>query len=308
MLGLFTLIHPLVDACSIGVLAIGGMTLERVIVYNALAFALQLPLGVLFDFYPRCLFPSFLCGTGLAAAAVVCTLFGMEGWSVLSVACLGNALFHLSAGKQVLESHGGRSGPIGLFISTGALGLMAGQVVVEKCAVSRLSIFAVALAACTGVAVWKWYRTNGNREGLQMATRRVDGESSRTLIPMLILFGLFVLIAWRSWAGLLAGRLTATGGVVLVCTGALVTWSGKVVGGYLAERMGRWLVTGVSVCGSLALAFLCSPENPIAWLVLLFVAQLATGPVLSLAFDRTNGNGGTAFGLNCLALFTGSLW
>lgn len=308
MLGLFTLIHPLVDACSIGVLAAGGMTWERVIVYNALAFALQLPLGVLLDFFPRCLFPSFLCGTGLAAAAVVCTLFAMEGWIVLSIACVGNALFHLSAGKQVLESHGGRSGPIGLFISTGAFGLMAGQVVVEKCTVYGLSFFSVALTACTGVTVWKWYRRKGNRGSLRIAASRDVGESSRTLIPMLILFGLFVLIAWRSWAGLLAGRLTATGGVILVCTGALVTWCGKVVGGYLAERMGRWLVTGVSVCGSLALAFLCSPENPIAWLVLLFVAQLATGPVLSLAFDRTEGNGGTAFGLNCLALFTGSLW
>ena len=127
-------------------------------------------------------------------------------------------------------------------------------------------------------------------------------------MPLLILIGLFALIAWRSWAGLLAGRLTATGGMILVLSGALVTWFGKVVGGYLAERMGRWLVTGVSVCGSLALAFLSSPENPVAWLCLIFVSQLATGPVLSLVFDRTNGNGGTAFGLNCLALFTGSLW
>jgi len=36
------MIHPLVDARSVSVLVVGGMTWERVIAYNALAFALQL--------------------------------------------------------------------------------------------------------------------------------------------------------------------------------------------------------------------------------------------------------------------------
>ena len=44
------------------------------------------------------------------------------------------------------------------------------------------------------------------------------------------------------------------------------------------------------------------------WLVLLFIAQLATGPVLSLMYDATERRAGTAFGLNCLGLFTGSLF
>ena len=123
----------------------------------------------------------------------------------------------------------------------------------------------------------------------------------------MILAGLFVLVAWRSWAGLEATRLTAAEGMSLVLAGAAVTWGGKAVGGYLAERLGRWTVTATSVCGSAALAFACSPQNALAWLVLLFVAQLATGPVLSLVYDRMDGKGGTAFGLNCLGLFAGSL-
>ena len=53
MFSLFTMIHPLVDACSVGVLVAGGMDWPRVIAYNALAFALQLPLGVLLDVWPR---------------------------------------------------------------------------------------------------------------------------------------------------------------------------------------------------------------------------------------------------------------
>ena len=66
-------------------------------------------------------------------------------------------------------------------------------------------------------------------------------------------------------------------------------------------------MTAVSVAGSVLLVFFCEPSWPLAWFVLLFVAQLATGPVLSLLYDATARRGGMAFGLNCFGLFTGSL-
>lgn len=46
MLPFFTILHPLVDACSETVLVVGGMLLQWVLAYNALAFVLQFPLGV----------------------------------------------------------------------------------------------------------------------------------------------------------------------------------------------------------------------------------------------------------------------
>ena len=49
MLLLFTLFHPLVDACSVTVLVVGRMSWQRVLMYNELAFALQFPLGVALD-------------------------------------------------------------------------------------------------------------------------------------------------------------------------------------------------------------------------------------------------------------------
>lgn len=79
------------------------------------------------------------------------------------------------------------------------------------------------------------------------------------------------------------------------------------MGGYLGDRIGRWQTTVVSVAGSLALCLLCRPNQAVAWLGLLFVAQLATGPVLSLMYDKSGHASGTAFGLNCLGLITGSL-
>ena len=311
MLPILTITHPLVDACSMSVLAAGGMSWSRILVYNVVAFALQLPLGVVFDARPGLVHGGFVAGTCLVCAATLAAAFGAGGWGVLVAVCIGNAIFHLTAGKRVLEAHGGRSGPIGLFISTGALGLLAGKLGVEHAAAASLPTFAALLAACVVIAGGTRSRasaTGGSPVVPAGGTRSCASATGGTpVVPVMILAGLFVLVAWRSWAGLEATRLTAAEGMSLVLAGAAVTWGGKAVGGYLAERLGRWTVTAASVCGSAALAFSCSPQNALAWLVLLFSAQLATGPVLSLVYDRMDGKGGTAFGLNCLGLFVGSL-
>ena len=300
MLALFTIAHPLVDACSLSVLIAGGMSWQRVVAYNAMAFALQLPMGLIADERPGWVRGGFFLGTGMAVAAAVAAAFGAHGWGVLAVACVGNALFHLTAGKEILDTRGGRGGPIGLFISTGALGLLAGRIGMERCAAMALPAFAAALAAVAVASAVRW------RKAIHGSAAAATGEAS-PILESLMLFGLFVLVAWRSWAGLAAGRISAGQGAALLFVGAAVTWAGKALGGYVGERLGRWPVTAVSVCGSAALAFLCPPDNAAAWMALLFVAQLATGPVLSLLYDRTGRRGGMAFGLNCLGLFAGSL-
>ena len=306
MLPLFTILHPLVDACSVTVLVVGGMSWQRVLAYNALAFALQFPLGVALDARPRLVKGAFVASLALTLAGVgLCACGGAAGTRALPLvlACVGNALFHLSAGKTVLDAHEGKGGPIGLFISTGALGLFAGMKLAGGYGLWCCLGFGAALAAVGAVAVGWWFR----RPSLNSTSSLSSSVSSPHLSFVLILAALFALVAWRSWAGLLAGGMTNAAGLGFELAGAAVTWAGKAAGGYLGDRFGRWIVTAVSVVGSLSLCFLCRPEQAALWLALLFVAQLATGPVLSLMYDRSGRASGTAFGLNCLALFTGSL-
>ena len=303
MLGLLTIMHPLVDACSMCVLAAGGMTWNRILLYNVVAFAMQLPLGVVLDARPRLARIAIFAGPGLVSAATLAAATGLGGWGVLCAVCFGNALFHLAAGKHVLEVHGGRSGPIGLFISTGALGLLAGRLGAERWAALCLPAFALTLLAATCVAMIS--------HGRGVAAE--DAETAPAAFPdvggiadIAVLAVLFALVAWRSGVGLEASRLTSAAGTTLLFAGTVATLCGKIAGGYVAERFGRWKVTVASVCGSAFLAFAASPHAAVLWLVLLFVAQLATGPVLSLVHDRLCRRGGTAFGFNCLGLFAGS--
>lgn len=302
---LFICLHPLVDACSAAVLVVGGLAWERVLAYNAMAFAVQFPLGVILDARPRWTKASFAMSLVLTLAGVACAAAGLAGlcavpigWAALSLACLGNALFHLSAGKTILDEWGGKGGPVGLFISTGALGLFAGMRLAGDHGLACLAGFGMALAV-VGVATW-W-------RGLEKMATFHKNLPDVSLFAWMVLIGLFALVAWRSWAGLAAVKMTNSAGLAFACAGAAVTWAGKAVGGFLGDRFGRWRVTAVSVAGSLALCAWCRPDQAVAWLALLFVAQLATGPVLSLMYDRTGRAGGTAFGLNCLGLFAGSL-
>lgn len=306
MLPLFTILHPLVDACSVTVLVMGGMPWQRVLAYNALAFALQFPLGVALDARPQLVKGAFVTSLVLTLTGVGLCVCGV-GSAALVLACAGNALFHLSAGKAVLDAHEGKGGSIGLFISTGALGLFAGMKLAGRYGLWCCLGFGAVLAA-VGAAAVGWWRGRAEACPSRNSLSSLQSPVSRPHLSfVLVLVGLFALVAWRSWAGLLAGGMTNAAGLGFALAGAAVTWAGKAAGGYLGDRCGRWIVTAVSVVGSLSLCFLCRPEQAALWLALLFVAQLATGPVLSLMYDKSGRAGGTAFGLNGLALFTGSL-
>ena len=254
MLPIFTLLHPLVDACSVTVLVVGGMSWQRVLMYNALAFALQFPLGVALDTRPRLVKGAFVASLVLTLAGVALCACGCVGdgalgttrpteWVALAVACVGNAMFHLSAGKTVLDANEGKGGPIGLFISTGALGLFAGMKLAGGYGLWCCLGFGAALAAVGALAV---LRLRYNLSKTSASLCRDCGGQGLTALPMnwgfWILVGLFALVAWRSWAGLLAGGMTNASGLGFALAGAAVTWAGKAAGGYLGDRFGRYHV------------------------------------------------------------------
>ena len=91
--------------------------------YNILAFVTQSPLGLLIDKYNK---PKIYLtiSTGLLAlgyiVSEVCLL------SVLFIG-LGNSIFHVAGGKYISDKSGNSITDLGIFVSTGAIGLVLGQ-------------------------------------------------------------------------------------------------------------------------------------------------------------------------------------
>ena len=125
----YTLAHAVVDAmCAITVLQDRPLfspmeLLYFLVIYNFLAFATQPIAGLFIDDTPRkkeiilVSFGMLLWGFALPVAQVVRVI-------VVGVA---NCLFHVAAGADVLEQSNHKMWPLGVFVSTGAVGLAVGM-------------------------------------------------------------------------------------------------------------------------------------------------------------------------------------
>ena len=288
---LFTILHPLVDALSASVLWLGTREWRCFFAYNFCAFALQLPFGLALDRWPGALKRAFAAGVALLAAGGTLAWCGQTSLPILCVCCIGNALFHLSAGKLLLDRAAGGSGPVGVFISTGVFGLLAGGLFGASCP-------GVALPVLTAGVLVGGVRVLGT---VTFSAARRCGVRGLSAADGCLLVGLLALVFWRSKVNLSGGMCDGT--VLLRSAAALASAVGAAMGGLLADRAGRWLVAGAGIAGSVLLLGGFGAGMPLVWLAAVFLVQLATGPVLSLVCSAARNASGTAFGLNCLALF-----
>ena len=123
----YTAIHLLVDcACMFFVMALisprigdGQTALLMLVVYNASAFALPAFFGILSDIIDR---NHWIAAVGclLVAAGY---LLRMQPVAMAACIGIGNGLYHVGSGRQVLQDTPHKYAPCGIFIAFGALGL-----------------------------------------------------------------------------------------------------------------------------------------------------------------------------------------
>ena len=95
-----------------------------VLLYNALAFALQAPLGALCDRLDDAR-PFTVLGCGLVAWGVLACAFPLPSVILLG---LGNALFHVGGAVTSLRHCPGDAFSAGTYVAPGALGVALGAV------------------------------------------------------------------------------------------------------------------------------------------------------------------------------------
>ena len=296
-LTLYTVCHFLVDWACIFLLT-GSLRqavptrewwLWLILTYNSCAFALQLPLGVVADRIGRGWRTAAL-GAALVAAGSLCAPIPLLACVVAGV---GNALFHLGGGQEVLLLSGAQAGPSGVFVASGAVGVWLGVFCARIGAISPLIPVPVMLAAAFLL----------NRMG-----RRETGESrtwngDMAAVPLLGAGLLTLTIVLRSWVGTQMAFPWKAGlwGLAVV----LAVAAGKALGGLLGDRLG-WGRTGLITLLLAAVCFLPSFRFAGAGLAasVLFNTTMA---ITLAALARTFGaeHCGAAFGLTTFALFLG---
>ena len=246
---LYSLTHFMVDFCC-GLLLFSHLSLGAefglcLLLYNFCAFAMQMPLGLLADGFDR---------NGCVAAVgcvLVAVAWGLVGVPLLcaTVLGLGNALFHVGGGLEVLNFSGNRSAPLGIFVSPGAFGVYFGALLGSDGGVfpGEIAVICIVLTALILVA-GDW----ALRGGVVSNNPPVSLTISRDII-IFALIPLFLVVCGRSYLGVVLNfpwKGNEHWAFILVCGTVL----GKALGGYLGDRLGMSRACVLSL-GASALLF-----------------------------------------------------
>ena len=284
---IYTAAHWAVDLCC-AFLVLGSRAeswLEALLLYNFCAFALQMPLGLLTDRF----------GNGRMFSAAGCLLVGAAAClrsvplTMCLVAGLGNALFHVGGGRDLLQLCGGRARQLGVFVCSGAFGLFLGRLLSGTAAPWYL--VCVLMALCAGAILWGCPKV-----AAQAFRVRADRRTLLLLPPLL------AVAALRSWGGFLFSFSWKTGVWAWVLTLAVVL--GKAAGGFALDRWGVRR-TALSLLPAAGLFLL--PEAAVSGCLAVLLFNVTMPLTLRAAADLLPGANGFSFGLMTFALFLGFL-
>lgn len=264
---------------------------ELLILYNFCAFAVQMPLGVLADRWRR---NGALAAAGALLVAGAYLVPGVPALAVL-LAGLGNAAFHVGGGLAVLEQTHDRAGPLGLFVSPGALGLYLGTWLGTG-GLGPLWLPPVLLLA---LALLLRHLPNTARTAREVPPRSRGPE--QVMLPLALLLSVVVL---RSWVGMsLTFPWKGTGHWALCLTVSLAL--GKAAGGYLADRFGPVRTAAVSL--TLSALLLLGSGWPVCGAAAVFLFNMTMPLTLWACARLLPRSRGFAFGLLTFGLFLGFL-
>jgi FSR family fosmidomycin resistance protein-like MFS transporter len=147
----YGLCHALIDA-SCAFLVLGAIYVKAdlwlyIVLYNALAFCLQVPFGILLDKYSQ---PKVAAIIGMLCVLVAYFFLSSPMMAVV-LAGIGNALFHVGGGQVVLNINFRKATYPGIFVAPGGIGLALGIYLSVSHAVFNLLLFPFLLLIMTVV-------------------------------------------------------------------------------------------------------------------------------------------------------------
>ncbi|NLO99838.1 MAG: MFS transporter [Clostridiaceae bacterium] len=265
-----------------------------ILLYNFCAFAMQMPIGLLADKINRnAIFAA-------AGCAFVALSFSISNFFVpcAVIAGLGNGLFHVGGGIDVLNVSKEKSSALGIFVSPGAFGLYLGTLFGKKSELSSILIVVILLAMAAAILAI-CYKVKGSfvSDNSPVSFKNMDSPAF-----LLAVISLFIVVCLRSYVGMLLDfpwKAEKSWGLILICAIVL----GKACGGILADAIGSFKASFLSL-GISAILFVFS-QYPVAGILAVFLFNM-TMPITLWAVARIlPGVKGFSFGLLTFGLFLG---
>ena len=358
LIGLSSVQHFLVDGlCICGMFLLAEIYGERfgaygdrvsmgaVLVYNVLAFVSQPLTGMMADRMTArhwlLIASSLLLTLAVACASMIPTLMAEapnlmwdglgEGLLILVAVLLGagNSLFHVWGGKQTVVKTGNDIRALGVFVSTGVLGLAVGLICRSWALLYGLLLAYVAVGIVYLKSdvfsrnVFSRNEEGGTRnENSHVSDQTTPGPSysggektqygnllphSSFLVPRtwLLILALMLFVCCRSFVSeVFSGGMTKTQELILLI--AVGSMLGKMAGGWIARWMGVWRSLSVILAGVVLCIFFNSYFEPML-LVGIFLMNCTMPITLYLANVLLPRREGLAFGLLAAALIPGYL-
>jgi FSR family fosmidomycin resistance protein-like MFS transporter len=268
---------------------------HRFLLYNALAFGTQFPLGAVADRW-KVYRGTLLAGLAMIAVAVLAQPFSPQAAIVL--ASLGNAAFHVGAGAMVLARSPDRTAAAGIMVGPGAIGLAAGM----WCGWSLDPapwIFLGPLAVC-GVAGLALSST------VRAERRPASPPASLPIATAVVCVGAMILVvALRTANGNSLAVLHEREAGVLWGL-AIASCVGNILGGLVADRLG-WIATCTLALLLSAPLLSFRADGGVEAVTAMLLFQM-TMPVTLMAISHVlPGELGLAFGLAALGVLVGAV-
>lgn len=286
---IYSILHMFVDGiCAFamfGRFVNNGSGYAYLLIYNFCAFALQMPFGAMLDYFNREKYNKICASFG-----VMLTLLG--AWIHPAILGVGNALFHVGAGVDVIREdreNGWNGQALGIFVAPGAWGLFLGAQIIHD-SIETLQIFLTFIIMMLII-----FTKPGRRK---VFAEVIDSSKIGLLIAC------FFVVILRSYVGMAVTfpwKTTVFAGSIAVFAVVL----GKMAGGILAARIG----IKRTIIGSLLLAAVCYffSSNMIMGILALFLFNMTMPITLYLLVRSWKELPGFSFGLLTFGLFLGFL-
>ena len=295
----YTLLHFFVDFTTIFLIArviIGPKTTLAnrgyvIIVYNLLAFAGQLPMGMISDIIRK---NRIVAALGCAFAAISYPLSFVTPYLACVFAALGNGAFHIGAGSEILQMSMPKAGLSGLFVSGGALGVWLAY----KIQIPGIIFICPVITGLCAILLFMY----GRKQRADITETKIHyGKPSLTVLMAVICFMLTIVIRSLlgtvmdfSWKSVPAFSLAFV----------LAVAFGKAMGGFLADKFGKTKTAAVSLSISL-FAFVFAFRIPFAGIIAVLCFNMTMPLTLTAIAGVCKNKNGFAFGLTTFALAMG---